>query len=151
MGIKKQPVRVRSTARTGLSLRPAAAVAEGCWFCHGLEAVDEKPAGLGTDCRDVIAAPIATVGGHVRSSGGWARFDGRADEPEVGDGHNGSAEHRLEVDVGMHAESSVAERVEVHVGMQARSGVENVGQERVMRKAYATIYAAEGLNCGSTQ
>lgn len=151
--IPNQPVGLPRTGYTGVSLRPAsAAAAEGCWFCHAGEAVGEKPAGLGADFRDVMAAPIATVGGQVRSSGGPAPFDGRADRPKVGDIHNGSAERRLEVSAEMQAEIGMANRVEAHVGMQAstRSGVNNVGEKRDRREARVTICAAEGLSGGST-
>lgn len=154
LGIPNQPVGLPPTGCTGVSLRPAAAVAaEGCWFCHAGEAVGEKPAGLGADCRDVMAAPIATVGGHVRSSGGPAPFDGRADRPKVRDSHNGGAERRLEVCAEMQAESGMAKRVEAHVGMQAstRSGVDDVGEKRDRREAQVTICAAEGLSGGSTK
>ncbi|CAM9203190.1 unnamed protein product [Laminaria digitata] len=146
LGVLNLPVRVPPTARTGLFLRPATAAAEGCWFCHEGEATGERSAGLGADCRDVMSAPIATVGGHVRSSAGRVPFDGRDDGRKVGDSQNGSAEHRLEVSAGMQTESGVAELVEVHVGMQARSGVDDNGEERDRRAAQATGCAVEGLD-----
>ena len=156
--VRSQPVGLLPTARTRVLPRPAAAAAAaaaaaGCWFCREGEAVDEKPAGLGADCRDARTSPISTAGGHVSASRGRAPFDGRADGAKFRDSHDGSAGRRLELSAGRQTESGVAERVELHVGTQARtrSRVGDVGEERGRREAQATLGAADGLNGGSTK